>query len=233
MWFLDLIVTWLNNAAGYFYEAYLEVNGWVWPFRALAFPLWLIYEAFYYTAFYFGEFNEWLAWAAGKLAEIFSIEQIADHFRWVIEAALAAWDWVVNAVGNVWAIIDSWWTSAKFTVLGWIDIATEGFNNLKVLWDEFWKITWPQWTATLEVLGSQVGDFFTHTLPNLLDWLKLENWFNGKLFAIDGLIGSRLAEWFPFYDNLIEIWNDIVEFFSNPGEFLLSRFTDWFLGPEE
>ncbi|KKN28991.1 hypothetical protein LCGC14_0848570 [marine sediment metagenome] len=231
--FLDLIVGWLVSVSDFFYEAYLEVNSWVWPFRGLAFPLHLIYRAFFYVAHYFGVFAEYMVMVATRIVQIFSLEQITAYLQNVIDAAFNAWDWISNAFGNVWNIIDDWWTAATLTVQGWIEIATEGFTNLKVLWDEFWVITWPRWTATLAALGSQIGDFFTNTLPDLLSYLKLENWWNGKLFAIDGLIGSKIVEWFPFYDNLVEIWNDIVEFFSDPGEFLLSRLADWFLGPEE
>ena len=223
MWFLDNIVEWLDDATNRFYDAYLEVSGWISPFNLLYLPLYYLYRAFYYLTWYFGQFNEWLDWAAGRIDAILSISSITAYFQTWIDYATDAWDWVKNALGNVWLIVESWWSSTKLTVQAWIDTATEGFDALRVVWDEVWTITWPQWTATLEVLGSEVSDFFTNTLPTLLDYLKLENWWNGKLLAVDGLIGSTLAEWFPFYD-------DVAEFFSDPGEFLLSRLTDWFLG---
>ncbi|MBA7592747.1 hypothetical protein ES708_34941 [subsurface metagenome] len=172
------------------------------------------------------DFWLWAEDMATKVVNVFTSDGILGLIKWwfpwlydVGEWFYGRWNWFLSAVG-------AWWDSTKVTVLGWIDIATEGFFTLKVLWDEFWRITWPKWMATLEVLGSEVSDFFTQTLPNLLDNLKLEHWWSGKLFDVDGLIGSKLAEWFPFY-------NDVAEFFSDPGEFLLSKLTDWFLGKEE
>lgn len=49
---------------------------------------------------------------------------------------------------------------------------------------------------------------------------------------LDGVILSWLKTWFPFYDDLVKIWGDMLEFFTDPWEWLLGRFTDWVLGPE-
>ncbi|MBA7481129.1 hypothetical protein ES707_16599 [subsurface metagenome] len=214
------------DIAGWFQSAYQEVSGWIWPFYYLQYPLYGLYRVFKSMLTPIADFWLWAEDMATKIVGIWTSGGILGLIQWwfpwlynVGEWFYNRWQWFLSAVGD-------WWESTKTTVLGWIDIAVQGFNALLVWWDEFWKITWPRWMATLEVLGNEVSNFFTKTLPGLLDYLKLEYWWNGKLWDVDGLIGSKLAEWFPFYD-------DIVEFINDPGEFLLTKLTDWFLGKEE
>lgn len=227
------IYSFVFDIADWFHSAYSEVSGWIWPFYYLQYPLYGIGQICRDLLTPISHFWYWAEHLATGVAAAWTSDGILGLIKWwfpwlydVGEWFYGRWNWFLSSVG-------AWWDSTKTIVLGWIDIATEGFNTLRILWDEFWSITWPKWTAALEVLGNEVSDFFTKTLPNLLDNLKLENWWNGKLFAVDGLIGSKLAEWFPFYDDLVNIWNDVLEFFCNPFEFLLNRFFDWFLGPEE
>ena len=184
MGWIGNILSFVWDIADLFLSAYQEVSGWVWPFYYLQYPLYGLWRV---TKSLLGPIADFWLWAEdvwAKILNIFSLEQITSFFRTWIDYATTAWDWVVNSFWNVWNIVDYWWSSAKFTVLAWINTATEGLNNLRVWWDEFWRITWPQWIATLEVLGSDISDFFTNTLPNLLDNLKLENWWNGKLFTV-------------------------------------------------
>ncbi len=224
--FMDWIRERLVGVFTFFFSIYAETAGWIWPFYLISAPFYQLYQSFVYITMYWINFTEWVDEVWTIVERIWTSEGILGLINWwfpaladVIQWFSDRWSWFVSVVGD-------WWDSTKTTVLGWIDIATEGFNAVKVWWDEFWTITWPQWVATLEVLGDEVSNFFTQTLPDLYDHLKLENWFNGKLFAIDGLIGSKLVEWFPFY-------NDMAEFFSDPGEFLLAKLADWFLGEEE
>ncbi|MBA7568152.1 hypothetical protein ES708_09873 [subsurface metagenome] len=226
MWFLDYIIERLADARDWLLDAYLEVAGWIWPFYYLKYPLYGLYVVFYYLTRYFGYFNDWLEWAAGRIGEIISEWDIWSILATPISWAQKAWDWVYYAASNIWEAVGRWWEATRTTVLGWIDTAydyalslyyslsasvhswidaaTGWFKEVAVAWDHFWRIT----------------------LPGLLDYLKLEYWWDTKLWAVDGLIGSKLAEWFPFYD-------DLVEFVSDPGEYLLAKFTDWFLGKEE
>ncbi|MBA7576665.1 hypothetical protein ES708_18506 [subsurface metagenome] len=76
------------------------------------------------------------------------------------------------------------------------------------------------------MLGSEVSNFFTHTLPTLFDVKYAFEWWGDRAKEVQELITSNLKEWLPFYD-------DMVDFFSDPGEFLLAKLADWFLGKEE
>ena len=221
------------DISDWFYSAYREVSGWVWPFHYLQYPLYGLYRAFWSLLSPIANFAEWTGDVWNKIQSIFSLAQITAYFRTWIDAAINAWNWVSNSFWNVWNIVESWWSSAKFTVLGWIDIATLGFDALIVWWDEFWKITWPQWMATLEVLGSRIDDFFKNTLPGLFNVEYAAIWWVTKLLDVMGLIDSSFVDRKDFWEGWQEMKGKVVEFFQDPLEFLLTLFTDWFLGPEE
>lgn len=219
LFFVEGIADWFDSVAQ-------SVPGWIDVFGWFSAPFYAISGVIRFLLTPLVKFWHWAEDVATKIVGVWKADGILGLIKWWFpwlydlgEWFYYRWQWFYTAVGD-------WWDSTKTTVLGWIDIAVEGFNTLRVLWDEFWKITWPKWLATLEVLGDKVSDFFTKTLPNLLDYLSLEYWWNSKLWDVDGLIGSKLAEWFPFYD-------DIVEFISDPGEYLLAKLADWFLGKEE
>jgi hypothetical protein len=168
-------------------------------------------------------------------------DDIADFLTWEYWLSLwqdwysrlaEVWEWFLDWLSNVWAAVDQWWEEVRTTVLQWINAATEGFAELKVAWDNFWNITWQEWTGNLIELRLLWDTFWTYTFPTLLDDIKLEAWWTGKLADIDALIRGKLEDWFPFYDDLTDIWEDIKTFFNDPLEWLWTRFTDWFLGKE-
>jgi len=60
----------------------------------------------------------------------------------------------------------------------------------------------------------------------------VNTWWSGAVLQVQGLINTAFLErdsWWAGWQD----WRDqVAEFFTNPLEFLLNRFTDWFLGPE-
>lgn len=220
------IFSFIWDISDWFLSAYQEVSGWIWPFHYLQHPLYGLYRVSRDLLTPIADFWEWAENIATRIQAAFTSEGILGLIKWwfpwlfdIGEWFYGRWNWFISEVGD-------WWEGTKITVLGWIDTAIEGLVTLRVAWDEFWKVTFPQWTATLEVLGSTIGDFFTNTLPTLFDISYAWEWWGYRLKEVQLLINSNLRVWFPFYD-------DMAEFFSDPGEFLLSKLTDWFLGKEE
>jgi len=233
VWFLDSIIEWLESVADYFYDAYLEVNGWVWPFYLLAYPLYGLYWAFYMITFYFGQFNTWLDWAAKRIDTILSSWDIWSSFEPWFTAAANAWDWVVNASWNVWNIVDDWWSSAQVTVLAWINDTRLWFNallndtnswlaNLQSYWDSI-AAKIPTWDEVVNWWGNWWGNVA----------LVINVWWTGALLEVAGLIATAFTERESFWAGWQDFRDKVAEFFADPLEFLLNRFTDWFLGPEE
>lgn len=117
----------------------------------------------------------------------------------MIDWFLSRWAWFITT-------INEWWGTVSTTVEGWIATATEGLSALKVAWDNFWVVTF----------------------PTLLDWFKLENWWSTRLFGIDKLINDTIKIWFPFYDELVSLWNEIKEFFVDPVEYVYNQLDEFF-----
>ena len=230
------IILEIRRGVKYLYQAFGDMALWCWahdpPFGWLGDRFLDVYDVLtdlHYGLYLFDQEYEDL-WE--RVLDIITESDIFRMLQTWLNYAEDAWDWVLYAFSNVIAIVDVWWGSIIPTIQGWIDIATEGFAELRVAWDNFWEITFPNWTTELLRIGSELSDFFTITLPGLLtfDWLGI--WWNDRLSDIDSLINSTVQAWFPFYDDLVELWNSIVEFFTDPLTWLEKKFTDWFLGEE-
>jgi len=202
----------IDRIASFFFDlallcgsAYNEVSGWITPFNYLATP-------FYYFANFFNgisleliSFGAWVQALWDKAATILSEWDIWNILATPIEWATDAWNWVVDAVSNVWQIVADWWLTVIDTVRGWIDVATQTWNDLldnvrdtansvKAAWDNFW----------------------TTILPSLIGVGEAES-----------LIQSKLREWFPFYNSLALLWQDIEEFFADPLEWIYSKLEEF------
>lgn len=233
MWFLDQIITWFGSARDLFYDAYLEVRGWIWPFHYLSTPLYSLYVAFYYLTLYFSYFNTWVDNTASKLADILSYSLIYSYFKPFFDAAINAWDWISNAWQNVTGIISNWWSSASQIVLVWVqdakNLATTLFGQAN------------SWLASLQ----SAWDSFKGKIPTIdavISWWRnwtgsvlsvVNTWWKDRLLDVQGLINSAFKERESFWSGWQDWRAQVTTFFTDPVEFIWSRFTDWFLGPEE
>lgn len=179
-----------------------------------------LHYALYELALWFEDLEERVA-AVITESTIFQLLQ-----KW-LNYAEDAWSWVLNSVQYIGSVVNDWWLSIIPTVQGWIAIAVEGFDNLKVAWDSFWAVTWPEWTSNISELRSLWDNFWTDNFPTLLtfDWLGI--WWDSRLQEIDTLIGNTIKDWLPFYDDLVELWDGIVEFFVDPWAWLYDRLEDF------
>lgn len=232
MWFLNSIVSWLTSAKDFFYDAYLEVRAWVYPFYYLSYPLYSLYTTFYYLAYYFSDFNEWVDWAANEIGNILSYSNIYSYFRTYFDYASDAWYWVRDAYYYVTGIIDNWWDATWYDVRSWVYAR---IDDVEVL-----IANTESWLANLQ------ADFnnLIESLPNLneiLTWFT--NWWSNTLASIIAWgaltatqISSLIDSAFTARDSLWAGWqdvkNDVIEFFTDPLGWLEAKFTDWFLGKE-
>lgn len=232
MRFMDWIIEELEAVKSWFYEAYQEVKGWIYPFYLLKYPLYGLYGAFLWLVEWFGDFNEWLDWAADRLEEIFSWENIRSLIRsWLpdLEDALDWWDrwwvWVGQEIAD-------WWSEILPYVLTYVDNAVEGFSDLVAAWDTFWTVTWPGLLDELAGLKGEWDNFWVNIFPDLVSFTWLTTWWADRVNDVQDLIDSA----FTLRDSLWAGWQDmredVLEFFADPLEWLWARFTDWFLGPE-
>ena len=211
MWFMNDIIEWLDDAAIWFLDLHVECLYSYYIPDAVADIFYDLYRVFAHLAMSFYDFNELLEDWEDEIRDILSWSNIRSLIRdWLpdledtIDWWIDRWHWFQNEVGD-------WWDDVKSTVQGWIDIATEGLDSLVAEWDNFWTVTFP-------------------TLVSF-DWL--DTWWKDRLKDIDKLINDTIKDWFPWYDNLVQVKDELFEFFTDPLEWLLGKFTDWFLGPEE
>ncbi|MBA7585338.1 hypothetical protein ES708_27313 [subsurface metagenome] len=94
-----------------------------------------------------------------------------------------------------------------------------------------------QFITNVNNYTTNIVNNITETITELIDWDRvtkfINDWWSDRLLDLQGLIDSNLRTWFPFYDDLVSLWNDIVDFFTNPWEWLLGKLADWVTGPEE
>lgn len=226
MFFMNYIVSRLRAISDFLYDIFLEVYSWVYPFYLAADFFYELSWLFYYLANNFADFGDWLDWAADELEDILSWSTIRSYIRnWLpdLEDAIDWWDrwwvWVGREIDDWWTV--TWntvrtWVYARIDDVEWLISSIEtSLNTLKAAWDD-WKVKIP----SFDQVWSWFTNWWGNTLANIIAWGAL------TALEIDTLINSRIKEWLPFYEN-------IVEFFTDPLGWLESRFITWFLGPEE
>lgn len=233
MSWIDDIFSWVWDISLWFYDAYLEVKGWVWPFYNLASPLLFLSGGFFHLLTPIAHFYDWAYDIGQKITNILSSFDIMALLRTWLDWAEWSWEWITNAWPTVTSWIDSWWSVTSWTVQTWIDTATEGLVALKDAWTNFWTITWPEWTGNLSDLRAGWDNFWIVTFPELVNFDWLTSWWSDRLLDLQSLINTAFLDrdsWWAGWQD----WRDqVIEFFTDPLEFLLDRFTDWVLGPEE
>lgn len=232
MAFMRVIRDLLLDCARAFHNIALDIEGWPFDFRWVADFFWWLMELFQDIAFDWMHFEDWVNDIAYKVTTFFTELDLDAWFAYWKGLILGAWDWVKDAGWNVYQIIEDWWLVITVTVRGWIDTATQGLDTLKVAWDDFWTVTFPEWMANLDTVTAAWDNFWTVTFPSLVSFDWLDIWWDSRLIELDELINDTIKAWFPFYDDLAELWNGIAEFFIDPLGWIEARFVDWFLGPE-
>lgn len=232
MRFIDDIFSFVWDASDFFYDAYLEVKGWVAPFRYLKTPLYALYQVFWDLTTPIAQLGDWADNVAYKVTKILSISDIRAALKTWLDYATWAWDWVSDWWANVADVVTSWWSTASLTVQVWIDDAVHitlaqidavriTLAQIASSWDSF-KAKIPSIDEVISWWGNWSGNVLT----------TVNTWWLGTLKDVKGLIDSA----FVARQSLWAGWQDmrakVVEFFQDPLEFLRSRFTDWFLGPE-
>ena len=294
MYVIDRIASYTGYVADYFYEVYLDVSGWVWPF-------WKAADFFYGLCSYtnkikwrFQDFSEDMDDIVDEVGDILSWSNIRSYIKayWprlddVIDWWYDRWYWVEDA-------IDDWWEYAKETVTQVVtniydysrttinniteyvtntitnvydysrttinniteyvtNVITNVYNYTTTIINNVTEVVTQlianleSWTTTQinnarsAILGI-IGDLETWTiteLNNIKDtltsvfdwdalWAWITTWWNDRLLDVQGLIDTELKTWFPFYDDLAELWNGIAEFFVNPLDWLKDRIEIWF-----
>lgn len=173
----------------------------------------------------FNNLSDWTSMVAGYLYDLTDwyediLDTLQNTLSWsAIKGFIRGWlpyledtiDWWHSWTYYVGQKIDEWWSPVWSDIQGYIAIATQGFDDLRIAWDEFWNTTF----------------------PNLVSFEWLGIWWDRKVIEFQELIDSRFKDLEPFWAGWQDVRNNVIEFFNDPLEWLWLRFTDWFLGKEE
>ena len=232
MYFMTRIIELLNDASDFFYQIYRETRNWIYPFYYISDFFWDLCDAFNDLAWYFYDFALWVNDAAGKVEEILSYHDIYSYFRDFLDAGWDAWMWVLDAAGNIRRGVDSWWASVRYDVMDWIDAAGDAL--------EAQMAGLASWVDDIQAFIDELEIDFPD-ISGILDWFTdwgghvlatVNTWWNSRLLEVQELINSAAAGVAAMAEGWQEVKSDVVEFFNDPLEWLWTRFTDWFLGPE-
>ncbi len=232
MRFIDDIFSFVWDISDFFYNAYLEVKGWIVPFSYLKTPLLALSDVFWSMLTPIAQLGDWADDVAYKVGQILSITQIRSALSTWLDYAEWAWDWVSDAYSNITSIVNSWWSTASQTVQVWIDDAVRTtlsqidavrttLTQIAASWDSF-KAKIPSIDAVLSWWGNWLGNVTS----------AINTWWLGALKDVQGLIDSAFIARASFWSGWQETRDKVLEFFQDPLEFLWARFTNWFLGPE-
>jgi hypothetical protein len=168
---MNSIISWLGSARDYFLSQYYSASGWPYVGGLIGSVFYYLYLFFYYFSYYFGQFNSWLVWAAGRINQILDWNLIKNKILEWFPALQSVYDWVRNEWNNIISDVTTWWGASNNPIRVFISSAisvaiapfnwviTE-FNNLKVAWDNFWTVTFPEWKAKAEaIISFFVGEF--------------------------------------------------------------------------
>ena len=133
-------------------------------------------------------------------------QEVVDFFRLVPQWINEAWQFILNFWDTIGDIIATWWEAVYQTVKDWVNTIIDGVKDaLKVVSD-----TLTQWVTTVE-------NFFTSILPTLAS----------KLDVAD-LIKNAFQPWRELLNFLVEIKNELVEFFTDPLQWAYNKMDEFF-----
>ena len=233
MYFLDRIFTLVWNISDFFYEAWQEVNSWVYPFRYLAPPLYWIYQGVSDLVTPIAQMSDWAYDINQSIASLPSMGTIWSTFKDWFNWAEWSWQWIQDSWLIIPGMIDDWWSSTSQTVQVWIDESSQYFTSqVNTLLAKVSQVE----LSISELLGR------LPVLDELVSWWDnwqgnvhtyIDTWWTSTMGEVQGLINSAFIERESWWSGWIDVKNEVIDFITNPLDFLLDRFTDWFLGPEE
>lgn len=149
---------------------------------------------------------DWISSVIAWLEDL--IQEIKDFISLAREKFNEITVFISNFFHNVGDTITEWWGGVIDTVKEWVNTAKEFVldvvENLK---------------KTVDKLDVAWDNFWTKTFPTL-----------ASKFDVSDMIQNAFLEWKDVLNFVSIMRAEIMEFFSNPVEFVWNQFTDWFFG---
>jgi len=232
------------NFFGYIRSVLISITQWAvyWALRASTWN-WPLDELFYFfkelsdftaeLSGYFYDASNWYDWVAANIGEGLSWSTIWDLIISYVPNLVEIRDWFYYWWEHVRGEIDTWWATTMVEVQGWISSAqnllqtqlnslSSWVSNIQAFIDEL-ELDFPDVSAILAWFTDWQGHIHTY----------IHTWWSSALLEVQSLINSAFIERESWWAGWSEFRDQVAAFFTDPLEFIWSRFTDWFLGPEE
>lgn len=226
--FIGWIIERFNWLSEYFYDIYLEVLSWVWPFYNAAYLFLFLSEVSSQLAWDFYDFSLWIVEVHDRVAQVLSWSTIWSYILSYVPNLEEIRDWFYHWWSNVYGVVTDWWSSTSTTVLGWIDETKQ--------WAQLW-IDYLQ--GQVNALGVRIDDVLA-LIPDVSDiqaWFAnwtgnvssvITTWWTGALSQVQSLIDSAFIEREPFWAGWQD-WRDrVTEFFTDPEKWVYDRLDSFF-----
>lgn len=180
--------------------------------------------------------GDWLAtpffWIANRF---YGLSAMFLDLRDLIDLEILPILRVVFTPSNILSYLNNWFNYVVRPILSsYVNDVIEalGLDSLRTAWNTFWGTLYPSLVNTINTLSSNWNYFWSVTFPNLVSFQWLITWWNSRLLDVNNLINSAFMLRQSWWSGWQEIRNTVFAFFENPLDWLLDKFTDWFLGPE-
>lgn len=200
------IISAFNNVSSWFYEIYLDVYSWVYPFSLTANLFYHLSTLFSSLAWHFYDFASLIFEIADKATQILSWSTIWSYIKSYIPNLEQIRDGFYYWPSMVYQEITSWWSVASSTVQGWIGVVQDWTQGL---------ISYL--TNRIDSLQVSLDNFVTVTLPAIPSWPD-----------IDSLVKSWFLNFAPFWAGWQDYRDQVVEFFTDPLQWLYDKMDEWF-----
>ncbi|MBA7579236.1 hypothetical protein ES708_21105 [subsurface metagenome] len=191
--FFDLLRSWFIKAANVFLHLALDAYGWPLVGGWLGDGFAALVDFASECAYALWRASNWYEDTIELLQDILSWTNIKNLIRGWLEGIESVIEWFGDWWTWVGGRIDYWWDGVKSTVQDMIDAATQGIDELRAAWDNFWTVTWPGILDDIEGLGAAWTNFWNITFPTLVSFAWLTTWWNSRLADISALIDSAFT----------------------------------------
>lgn len=200
------IIQFFNTASDFFYLIYRETYDWIFPFSFISEPFYALCLLFNKLAWAFYYLGEWLDAIVDQIALLLTWDNIkAFILSWIPDLPNII-EWFADKAKWVTDIITTWWSGKLAELTIWWESQLIELRAMKELWDTFWTVT----------------------LPYLLSFQWLEDWWQGQLIELGAWWQGQLRELLFFYNEFVELWDGIKEFFADPLQWLYNKLDEWF-----
>ena len=219
------IGTWLRTIADY-------VQGWVYPFYMVSSFFYWVANGFDWLAYYFSLARIHAVEIYNRVLTFLDVPGILSLLAGPIGAAIVAFNWVQDAFNTVHVWIFDWWASTSQSVHWWIDEVRTWAQGMFNAW---WDVLSPVY-AWFEAFQDNVP-----TLNEVILWFT--GWTANVLSAvynagfavwgdIQSYVDGRVVDIVDMMQGWADVRDEVVLFLQDPLEYLLDKFTGWFLGEE-